>query len=90
MQTQRVRHEAPPPSPHQIPYEPIHPPPSPAPPPSPHQIPYEPIQPLGGLVQATRGLPTPTHMAFSTVRSRQIEICTKRNKAINFGVILVN
>ena len=25
MQTQGVRHEAPPPSPHQVPYEPIHP-----------------------------------------------------------------
>ena len=29
-------------------------------------------------------------MAFSTVRSRQAEICIKRNKAINFGVIPVN
>ena len=90
MQTQHVRNEAPPLSRHQIPYEPIHPPPSPVPPPSPHQIPYEPLHPREGLLQATHGLPTPTHMAFSTVRSRQVEICTKRNKAINFGVRPVN
>ena len=44
----------------------------------------------GGIGTATSGLPTPTEMAFSTVRSRQIKICTKWNNEINLGVILVN